>query len=251
MTTYPEFTLAAVQAASVLFDRDAAAEKACRLIAEAAGQGATLAAFGETWLRGYPDSVWPVRPARVAGGGRVPRQRRRDPQLDDRPALRRRPPRRDRRGDRDSRVGPPHPGTVYCTLLFIGREGKILGRHRKLKPTHAGAHGLGRGRRRGLAVHDRPYGRDQRPELLGAPDGAPGYALMAQGTQIHIAAWPGPPGRRRHRPNAVSGRPPALLVAGVRRTGRLLVVVVAEDLRLAERVPERLPQPPPRRSRRP
>ena len=52
MTTYPEFTLAAVQASPVYFDRDASTEKACRLIEQAAKQGATLAAFGETWLHG-------------------------------------------------------------------------------------------------------------------------------------------------------------------------------------------------------
>jgi predicted amidohydrolase len=43
MTAYSEFTLAAIQAAPVYFDREASTEKACRLIEEAAQKGVSVA----------------------------------------------------------------------------------------------------------------------------------------------------------------------------------------------------------------
>ena len=52
MSRYPEFTMAIVQAAPALFDAEASADKACRLIEQAAEKGATIVVFGETWLPG-------------------------------------------------------------------------------------------------------------------------------------------------------------------------------------------------------
>ena len=46
--------IAVVQAAPVMFDAAACAEKAARLIDEAAGQGAKLIVFPELFIPGYP-----------------------------------------------------------------------------------------------------------------------------------------------------------------------------------------------------
>jgi predicted amidohydrolase len=192
MPEYPEFTLAAIQAAPVYLNLKASTEKACQLIKETGEKGADLAAFSETWLPGYPFFYpYPINTpqwnqavsAYISNGVEIPSQ---TTDLLCKAA---------KKANVDVVIGiveldTKTRGTVYCTLLFIGREGKILGRHRKLKPTLAERMIWGEGDGVGLVVYDRQYGRvsglscGEHSMLL------PAYSLMAQGTQIHIAAWP-------------------------------------------------------------
>lgn len=191
MTEYKKFKLAAIQAAPVYFDREASTEKACRLILEAGAKGATLAAFSETWLPGYPFYVWgpfpdteAVAAVYLANAVKIP-----SPTTDQLCEAA-------RQANIDVVIGVAEldsqtQGTVYCTLLFISNEGKILGRHRKLKPTHRERTAWGEGDGSSLTVYERPYGKISGLNCWEHNMVLPGYALMAQGTQIHIAAWPG------------------------------------------------------------
>ena len=191
MTDHPPFTLAAIQAAPVYLDREASTEKACQLVEQAAQKGVTLAAFGETWLPGYPWWVWrgtgtdtlEARTAYLDSGVEIPS------------------PTTDRlcqvAGDAgiDVAIGvaerdPRTRGSIYCTLLFVGREGKILGRHRKLKPTSVERTVWGEGDGSSLRTYQRPYGRISGLNCWEHTMMLPAYALVAQGTQIHVAAWP-------------------------------------------------------------
>jgi len=189
MTQYAQFTLAAVQAAPVYFDREASTEKACHLIQEAGKQGGTLAAFGESWLPGYPFFVWgsgtgAVAAEYLANAVEIPSattdrlcEAARQASIDVVIGV----------AERDAQT----QGTVYCTLLFIGGDGMILGRHRKLKPTHRERTAWGEGDGSSLTVYDRPYAKISGLNCWEHNMVLPGYVLMSQGTQIHIAAWPG------------------------------------------------------------
>jgi nitrilase len=187
------FVMAAVQAAPVFLDAAASAEKACGLIDDAATQGADLVAFSETWLPGYPR--WINAPVAVGLkrelGGRylaasvsIP-----GPEIDIVCATA-------RRCGVDvvmgvAEVDPVSHGTTYCTLVFIGADGEILGTHRKLKPTYGERFAWGEGDGSGLRVHARPYARISGLNCWEHNMVLPGYALMAQGTQVHVAAFPG------------------------------------------------------------
>lgn len=186
------FKLAAIQASAVPFDRDASAAKACRLILEAGSMGASLAAFGETWLPGYPffchaqpsALTWRAMADYLANSVEIP-----GPVTDQLCEAA-------RIAGTDVVIGVAErdgitAGTVYCTLLFIGKEGRILGRHRKIKPTFNERSVWGDGDAVGLRVHQRAYGRISGLNCWEHNTMLPGYVLAAQGTQIHVAAWPG------------------------------------------------------------
>lgn len=49
---------AVVQAEPVWFDLAKTVEKTCKLIKEAASNGAQIVAFPELWLPGYPTWIW-------------------------------------------------------------------------------------------------------------------------------------------------------------------------------------------------
>ena len=54
---YPKPTIAAVQAAPVYLDREACIEKVRKLTAKAAGNGADLVVFSESFIPGFPTWV--------------------------------------------------------------------------------------------------------------------------------------------------------------------------------------------------
>ena len=134
--------VAVVQAASVLFDREATMEKASRLIADAAVQGAELVLFPEAYIPAYPRglSFGMVVGSRTVEGRKLWQRYWEN-------AVEVPGPSTKRLGklarqynmtlamgviERDSSFGG---GTLYCTTLYYSADGTLLGKHRKLKPT--------------------------------------------------------------------------------------------------------------------
>ena len=223
------FRLAAVQAAPVMFDPDASTDKACGLIGEAGRLGATLTAFSETWLPGYPRHVH----ATIAYQGRrklaakylasavlIP-----GPQVD-------RLCEAARQAGTDVVIGvaeldPVTKGSVYCTLLYISSSGEILGKHRKLKPTDGERTAWADGDATGLRVYQRSYAAISGLNCWEHNMVLPGYVLMAEGTQVHVAAFPG----HEPEPPAKSGTRQLLLSRAFASQAGAYVVLVGGLIR--------------------
>ncbi|RMF85382.1 MAG: carbon-nitrogen hydrolase family protein [Nitrospinota bacterium] len=191
--------VAAVQATPVFMDKRGSIEKYCHYIEQAGREGAELVVTPETGIPTYP--YW-----RGNFGYTDPESARawRDTVIEFyRNAIRIPSADTDQLckaaksakaycvigcNEQDDRPGSQ---TLYNTLLFISNTGEILGRHRKLMPTHQERFFWGRGDARDLVVFDTEIGRigglicfENHMTLLKA-------ALAVKGEEIHACAWPG------------------------------------------------------------
>ena len=142
--SFPQVKVAVVQAAPILFNREATVEKVCCLIAEAAAQDTRLILFPEAFIPAYPRglSFGTVVGSRSPAGRRT--WQRYWANAVDVPG-----PVTKLLGEavcqarayvaigvieRDIQFSG---STLYCSLLYFGPDGRLLGKHRKLKPTAA------------------------------------------------------------------------------------------------------------------
>ena len=181
---------AAVQAASVLYDREKTLDKAVALIEEAARNGAELAAFPESFLPGYPYHIWIGAPVwyqphfkewflnAVEVPGKttdVLCEAARVNGIDVIMGI----------NERDGK-------SCYNTLLFIDRQGRLLGKHRKVMVTHAErtqwANGGG-----GSNLEAFDFERYRLSGLICWEHSMDltRHAMIAQRPEIHVGAWVG------------------------------------------------------------
>lgn len=190
---FPTVRLAAVQAAPVFLDREATVDKACRLIVEAGANGADVVGFPEGFIPAHP--VWfhfhpATSPAAmtfsrelfanaVVVGGRAT-----DALCD-----------AARTADAHVVIGicekdRSSMGTMYNSLLVIGRTGDILGVRRKIVPTVGEriVHTAGAGD--SVRIFDTEFGAVS--GLMCGENSNPllTYSMSALGAKVHVASWP-------------------------------------------------------------
>jgi nitrilase len=165
MTTHEHPTsvrAAVVQAGAVPFDSEACVDKAIDLIADASGMGAKVIVFPEAFVPGYPKGV----NYGLVVGARDPAGREEFRHYLE-AAIEVPGPQTQRLGEAAAAHGAyvvmgvieREGGTCYCTVLFFGPDGALLGKHRKLMPTVMERVIWGFGDGSTLTVVDSPYGR--------------------------------------------------------------------------------------------
>jgi len=194
-----QIVVGVVQASPVFMDLAASVAKATTLIGEAAGKGATLVAFGESWLPGYP--AWLDHCPEAALWNHGPtlevfaRLRQNSLVMSGREAKLLGEAAADFNlvlviGVNERVDSGPGNGTLYNSLLTFGSDGKLLNHHRKLVPTYTERLVWGQGDGAGLEAVDTPVGRVG--GLICWEHWMPlaRYALHVSGEQIHVAVWP-------------------------------------------------------------
>jgi len=227
------FRIAAVQACPVYLDRERTLDKACALINETSRGGAQLAVFPEAFVPGYPIWVWFIPAARTKDLGDAYARLHENAITIPGPATARLCDAARAAGVAvaigvNERNAEASHSTLYNTLLYIGPDGTILGKHRKLVPTAGERLVWGRGDGSDLEVYQLPFARVG--GLICWENYMPlaRYALSAWGEQIHLA------------PTWDRGEPWTSTMRHIAKEGRCFVVGCGQPVRRAD-IPDDLP----------
>ena len=230
--------LCAVQAAPAYFDKQSSLNTALRWIDKAATDKPDIIAFGEAWLPGYPffidsplSETWWEAAAELLDNALLLD----GPEVS---ALRAAAKRAKSAlvigiNELDSQT----KGTLYCTMLTISADGELLNRHRKIKPTHHERSVWGDGDAKGLRPVQLGKARVSALNCWEHNAVLPAYTLMAKGTDVHIAAWPG------REPEETPDGPVwarQLLLSRAFASQAGAWVICSAGLRMKQHVPERL-----------
>jgi aliphatic nitrilase len=190
MLTLPRFKVAAVQASPVFLDTLATIDKACSLIREAAGKGASLVVFPEVFVPAYPYWSWIATPVAASPwfqklceaavevpGAEIARVAQAARECGVHVAI--------GVNERSSRS----VSLLYNTMLLIGPDGSLLNRHRKLVPTWAEKMTWAPGDASGLRVQKTPIGPIGMLACGENTNTLARFSLLSQGELVHLASY--------------------------------------------------------------
>jgi nitrilase len=186
--------VACVQAEPAILDLEATLDRLEQLAAEAAGNGAELVVFPETFVSVYPSSRW----AKAFAGWENPGAKQVFAQIAQSSIAVGSPAER-RLGAAARELGiwlvtgvneveSEQPGTIYNSLLYHSPDGELALHHRKLVPTNHERLVWGQGDGRGLHAVETGFGRIG--GLICWENYMPlaRFAIYASGVEIYIAS---------------------------------------------------------------
>lgn len=158
--------VAVIQAASVIFDKDASIEKACDLIEKAGKNGSKIVLLPEAFIPGYPRGfTFGMKIGSRNQEGRALWKRYWENSIETSgPEVKKLG-----KAAKDSGVylsigvierdGVSGGETLYCSMLYFSPDGELIGKHRKLKPTGSERLIWGQGDGSTLAAFSTEFGK--------------------------------------------------------------------------------------------
>lgn len=184
-----KFRVGAIQMSPVIFDRDATTEKIVRLIERCGREDVRLAVFPETIIPTYPYFAMVEPPLKIANLV----ERLREGAVDIPGPVTESVGAAAREAEVVVVLGVNERdgGTLYNTQLVFDADGTLLGKRRKIMPTHHERMIWGRGDGSGLVAFDTAVGRVG--ALICWEHFMPlaRYAMMVEREEIHCSHFPG------------------------------------------------------------